>query len=138
MTSTFDAAAVAVFYKGSILLGKRIEVYKGEPVTFGGYWSIFGGALEAGESAREAATRELCEETQICISSESVAFVASLPRPHGFFSIYAYESPHFLSPILDFEHTECGWFAVDSLKTFSEKIDFELVRCILEYDDRRP
>lgn len=51
------AASAAIFRGGEVLLVER-----GKPPTRG-IWSLPGGHIEAGETAREAALRELGEET---------------------------------------------------------------------------
>jgi ADP-ribose pyrophosphatase YjhB (NUDIX family) len=53
------AASAAVFRDGSVLLGER---GKGAMV---GLWSLPGGHVEPGETAREAAAREVAEETRV-------------------------------------------------------------------------
>ncbi len=53
------AASAAIFRDGRILLGER---GKG---AMAGYWSLPGGHVEPGETARAAAAREVLEETSI-------------------------------------------------------------------------
>ncbi|MFV0296106.1 MAG: NUDIX hydrolase [Hyphomicrobiaceae bacterium] len=53
------AASAAIFRDGRILLGER---GKG---AMAGYWSLPGGHVEPGETVREAARREVQEETAI-------------------------------------------------------------------------
>lgn len=53
------AASMAVFKDGKILIGRRA---KG---TLAGRWSLPGGHVEPGETARDAALREVREETNI-------------------------------------------------------------------------
>jgi ADP-ribose pyrophosphatase YjhB (NUDIX family) len=62
MTGAFDSpprrgASIAVFKGDAVLLVERSRA------PWGGLWSLPGGSLEAGESPREAASRELMEET---------------------------------------------------------------------------
>jgi ADP-ribose pyrophosphatase YjhB (NUDIX family) len=52
-------ASVAVFRDGLVLLGQRSK----PPLE--GVWSLPGGHIEAGESAEDAARRELMEETGV-------------------------------------------------------------------------
>ena len=61
-------------------MGASIAVFKGDTVLlvqrgrapFRGLWSLPGGSIEPGESAREAALRELKEETGITAEIEGV------------------------------------------------------------------
>lgn len=53
------AASIAVFRKGEVLLGLRGK----DPKRM--LWSLPGGHIEPGETAREAALRELTEETSV-------------------------------------------------------------------------
>lgn len=52
-------ASAIVFRDGAVLLVKRARP------PFAGLWSLPGGAIEPGENARQAAARELLEETGI-------------------------------------------------------------------------
>ena len=123
-------AGVAVIFGKTVLLGKRIEVYEGAPVPFGGYWSVFGGAAGKRESPYMAAQRELFEETQIDVSPGSLRFIKTFPGDNSEFAFYVCEMDYMPSPVLNFEHTECGWFDINSLETFGGKIDSKIVECI--------
>jgi len=65
-TRTRRGASIAVFKGNSILLIKRAKA------PWLGLWSLPGGSLERGESAYEAAYRELKEETGIDASVEGL------------------------------------------------------------------
>lgn len=128
----------AVFYGGTILLAKRIETYKGKPVSFGGYWSIFCGCVEKGEEVLDAAYRELYEETKIQPKGiEKIRFFRSFSGDDYDFSFYTLELDELVTPQLCFEHTEFGWFKINSLDSFSEKIDDQILFLINEYNDDR-
>jgi 8-oxo-dGTP pyrophosphatase MutT (NUDIX family) len=130
------AAGVIVLHKNSVLLAKRAETYKGKPVPFGGYWSIFTGALDKEDlSILHTAQRELQEETQITVSLKDLDYTATIDNPGCTLNIYAYESSELIFPILDDEHTEFGWFSIEALKTFTEKIDQKVLECIYSYKD---
>ena len=131
-------AATAVISGDMILLGKRITAYDGEPVPFGGYWSIFGGEIEKGEAPFAAAMRELFEETQIK-APHPPTFISTFYDEENEveFTVYALEIPTMVTPILNNEHTECGWFKLDSLPTFLEKIDPKIVACMQTYEEKR-
>ena len=69
-----DAAGI-VFYQGdSVLLHKR-DYRSG--ILFQGYWQVFGGGIESGESPEETVVREMQEELGITISRE---ILKPLPR----------------------------------------------------------
>lgn len=57
------AASIAVFDDGRVLLVKRRQG------PFAGRWSLPGGRIEAGETAIEAAMRELAEETGLAAAA---------------------------------------------------------------------
>jgi 8-oxo-dGTP diphosphatase len=61
-----DGASIAVFKDRKVLLVKR-----GRP-PFAGLWSLPGGKVEGGESPRQAACRELKEETGIEAEVEGI------------------------------------------------------------------
>ena len=90
----------AVFCGNSILLAKRIETYKGEPVAFGGYWSI--GCVEEGEDPIEAAHRELYEETKLSPRNSKIRFFRSFSGDDYDFSFHTLELDELISPQLCF------------------------------------
>jgi len=128
----------AVFCGNSILLAKRIETYKGEPVAFGGYWSIFCGCVEEGEDFIEAAHRELHEETKIIPQGiQKIRFFRSFSGDDYDFSFHTLELDELISPQLCFEHTEFGWFKVNTLDSFDGKIDDQILFLINMYNQER-
>ena len=130
-----QAAGVAVVHGSSILLAKRIEVcpvFK-KPITFGGYWSIFLGAMDENESPSICACRELKEETQIDISVSEIQFICSYKNPHGLLHLYCHRSDELIVPKLNFEHTQFGWFDLNTLDSFTEKIDLDLMKVISNF-----
>lgn len=66
------AASIAVFRDGQVLLAQRSKA----PLE--GVWSLPGGRVEPGEKVREAALRELKEETGISARILGVADVADV------------------------------------------------------------
>ena len=121
-------AGVAVFCGNNILLAKKDLFYKGEPVPFGGYWSIFAGSAEPKEKLVDAAERELFEETGLTIEKP----LSRIGKVNDL-SVFATEISELENPNLNFEHTESGWFDVSILHSFPYKIDNKIVDLILKY-----
>jgi len=131
-------AGTAVFCGDSVLLVKRIETYKGNPVPFGGYWSIFCGSAKDKEEPLDTAYRELYEESKIVPEKiQKIRFFRSFFQQDEEFFFYTLEVDEFLNPDLNFEHTEFGWFKIRSLHSFPEKIDDQILFLINEYNNDR-
>jgi ADP-ribose pyrophosphatase YjhB (NUDIX family) len=71
--TTHDGASIAVFKDRKVLLVKRARP------PFAGLWSLPGGKTEGGEAPREAARRELKEETGIEADVEGVVDLIKIP-----------------------------------------------------------
>ena len=69
-----DGASIAVFKDRKVLLVKRARP------PFAGLWSLAGGKREGQEAPREAARRELKEETGIEADVEGVVDLVKIPR----------------------------------------------------------
>lgn len=128
------ASGVALVHKGLVLLAKRIE---GPGHSLGGYWSVFAGAADKNENPMACAVRELWEESQIKIHISQLKFIKIIKSSSLEFVLYACEVDELLTPTLNFEHTEYGWFDIKSLKSFPEKIDQEIVECLSMYVDKK-
>jgi len=102
-------AGILYKYNGIYLLCRRQD-----GVPLGGYWSVPGGAVENGETTAEAAIREFFEETQISLNIFKLELIdkweAVSPLGDGFFYLYKYEGAERSEPILDYEHTDWGYF----------------------------
>lgn len=70
------AASAAIFRDGKVLLAQRSK----PPLT--GIWSLPGGHIEPGEKAREAAHRELSEETGIAAELKGLVDVVDVILRH--------------------------------------------------------
>ena len=106
-----SAAGVLMHRMGHVYLVQRRD---------NGNWAFPGGMVEPGESARDAAARELYEETGIELPSEALNFLHTRVRdasPDAVdFTTYAAAMPDSLpQPSLCDEHTSAGWFPVDAL-----------------------
>lgn len=130
MKNKIQAAGVGITHKGSVLLAKRIEKYKGKPVSYPGYWSIFTGTVDDGESLIDCAARELMEESQIKLDPKTFTFIKTISREDTDLSVFFVESDELLVPILNEESTGYGWFSINSLDSFTEKLDDEILNSI--------
>lgn len=116
-------SVIAVTVGSMVLLGKRALLFNNEAVPLGGHWALFGGAVGDGESPLFAAQRELHEETEIW-APLPIQYIQTLTEDSNERELYFYEKSFKDYPpvVLNFEHTEYGWFSRDSLKSFPEPI----------------
>ena len=107
------AAGVIIRYEDEFLLMKRSLEVDNYPNT----WSIPGGGIEDNEIPCQAAIRELFEETQIDSNElEFEDYLGTIDRKgKEAFHIFLWSSNSKLTPILDFEHTEYGWYKLSKL-----------------------
>jgi 8-oxo-dGTP pyrophosphatase MutT (NUDIX family) len=128
------ASGVALIHKGLVLLAKRIE---GPGHSLGGYWSVFAGTVDKNENHMACAVRELWEESRIKIHISQLKFIKIIKSSSMEFAFYVCEVDKFLTPTLNFEHTEYGWFDIEGLKSFPEKIDQEIVDCLFLHHNQK-
>ena len=92
----------------------------------GAYWHSVAGGVEAGESAAQAAQRELHEETRLAAEPESTGhtFVyepEEWERHAGAGSVrvdcFVVEAPSAWEPELDWEHDDYRWCALEEAAT---------------------
>lgn len=129
------AAGIGLTYGNSILLGKRIYKWKNKPVEFGGYWSIFGGAIEPGETEAECAIRELYEETGVKIDNHQLIPSKTIEHDRSTFTIFFARTHSMPKVFLNEEHLESGWFNLDVIESFPYLIDNLVLDCIIHYRD---
>ena len=129
------SAGVGITYNGSILLAKRCKYchITGDLVKFPDYWAVFTGSLEPDESPRECASRELFEESNIKLDPKKLSFVKSINNETGTLELFFYDSNILLYPKLNEEHTQYGWFKIDTLDSFHELIDKDIVSAIKKW-----
>ena len=84
------SAGIGLVYKNSICLCKRIYKFEGKPVEFGGYWSIFGGEIEKGETEAECAIRELYEESSVRVDPHQLVPIKTIEHDVSSFCIFAF------------------------------------------------
>lgn len=114
-------AAIILDAAGRYLLQRRDDI---PGIWFPGHWGFFGGAMEPGESPREATVRELQEEIGITIAADRLAEFLRVdfdmqgigPRERHFFTLTLTRDE---VPLLRLgEGAALGWFAgVDALAT---------------------
>ena len=131
-----EAAGVCILYEGLVCLAKRVYrcAGSGKPVSHGGYWSPFGGAIEKNESPRACAARELKEETQVDVSVTDLCHIKTISNKDGStYELYGYHAKA-LEPItLNNEHTEYGYFKIKDLHTSLNPICPLVVKAIQEF-----
>lgn len=129
------AASIGIIYKDSILLGKRTHKchIHGHTIPLAGYWSIFGGSLDEGESFQSGAIRELFEETKINVEIHELIDGCMIENKNLRLKIFFVEFEEMPTPELNPEHTEYGWFDIDKLDSFPYDITKDLVNCVKKY-----
>jgi ADP-ribose pyrophosphatase YjhB (NUDIX family) len=127
------SSGVAIIFGGSILLAKRVPSWKGAPIPYGGYWSIFGGMLEPNETISECSSRELKEEADIDSNPDDLIFIKSFIEDGNEFYFHILEVFEHLFPKLNEEHTEYGWFRIDTLEYSPSPMDKKIIECINIY-----
>ena len=111
MKDTNNIAGILISYKDEFMLCKRVS----------GKWSIPKGHMQEGEQPLEAALRELEEETAIQLEGKPKLISTSKTREGGTFYMFGISVSEKLTPILDHEHTEYGYFTKDNLPTPLDK-----------------
>jgi 8-oxo-dGTP pyrophosphatase MutT (NUDIX family) len=135
MTTENMHAGVAVTDGETVLLAKRATHWRGEPLHYGGYWSVFAGTVEPGETPFKGAERELDEETGIKIA-RPLKFIRKINgRRQIPFYFYVYEVDKIPFPVLDEEHTEWGLFRISDLGVSPSPIDEDIVGCLKSYQE---
>ncbi len=126
------ASGVAVLFGDSVLLAKRSKncYITGRPSVLGGYWSIFAGSIDPGETAKESAGRELYEESKIFADFKNLEFHKAIKDGLCELHVYIYKADRLLIPKLSKEHTEYGWFSIQDLGIFPQPMDKKLKNCL--------
>ena len=133
-----EAAGVCIFYRDTVCLARRIEVFKGKPVDFPGYWAPFGGMIEPHENPMVTACRELKEEAQIEIGISDLKHMEGIVNADGStYTLYAHHTDSLIFPLLNFEHTEYGYFLLEGLSVSVSPLCPKVLNAILSYEARR-
>jgi ADP-ribose pyrophosphatase YjhB (NUDIX family) len=131
-------SGILVKYKNRGLFCKRSKEN-----TLPNEWSIPSGQVENNETPKQAAVRELYEETSIRIKEKDIEFVDILnlynttkTNKRGLMYIFLYESNKIILPNLDlakdgFEHEECQYLDVEDVP-FTKKTE-EMKKIVKKY-----
>ena len=105
--------AVVVVSEGQVLLVKRAE----NAGKYPNFWAVPMGHVEDGEKMIQGAHREFQEETKLDIDINSLVYLDTLKdsKYNRITALYMIELPNKPEPKLDHEHTEWGYYDVDSL-----------------------
>jgi dihydroneopterin triphosphate diphosphatase len=92
--------------------------------VYGGQWRMIGGKIKENETAKDAALRELKEETQL-----TPKLFWSVPTLNQYFDfkrnvlmhipVFAAQINEFDKPVLNEEHTEFKWVELDDIEQFN-------------------
>lgn len=116
-------SGVILKYRDKFLLCKR-----NENQSHANRWFIPTGKIERGETPREAAVRELYEETDFELSENDIDFVGTIPviengvkSDKDFIYVFISELSDEILPDLDaatdgHEHSKCGYFTFKETK----------------------
>ena len=104
---------VVVKSEGQVLLVRRAE----NAGKYPNFWAVPMGHVEKGEKMIQGAHREFKEETMLDIDSDSLVYLDTLKdsKYNRITALYMIELPNKPEPKLDHEHTEWGYYDVDSL-----------------------
>jgi 8-oxo-dGTP pyrophosphatase MutT (NUDIX family)/predicted GNAT family N-acyltransferase len=108
-----EAVAAIICRGGRVLLGLRAP-----HLVKGGYWDLFGGEVEAGETAEEACVRELEEETALRVKPEKLLDVILYEdgRGLGRWRCPVYRIVQWNGSVkLNEEHSEARWVHPDEM-----------------------
>ena len=129
---------------GRVLLFRGYDPARPE---LGSWWFTVGGGVDDGESARDAAARELFEETGLALPADS--FTGPFYREYAEFSIagtdyypdnefYAVRVPHHEVDITRFTELEATfvvehrWWSVEEIRTTSDTVYPECLADLLD------
>lgn len=127
-------SGVILKYRDKCLLCKRSEKYSNP-----NQWFFPAGKIEKGETPREAAVRELYEETDFELSENEIDFVGTIPAIEDgvkseteFIYIFISELSDEILPDLEsasdgHEHTECKYFNFQETKNLGIDSNLQVV-----------
>ena len=103
-------------------------VQRADTATRAGYWSIPAGYMDYGEDVREAAARELAEETGLEVTVGEVIFVASNTHDPAKRTVGIWFEGSIVggSLVAGDDAVDVGWFALDALPPLAFETDAAL------------
>ena len=131
-----ESSGVFLIHNNTILLLKRAEFFgeSKEPIPFGGFWSLFCGSIEEGESPVDCAVRETLEESKIKLDPTRVKYAGQISNSPGHSLHVHFAELDILPKVkLNFEHTAYMWFDVRYLDEFPYKIEKKLFKKAKKY-----
>jgi ADP-ribose pyrophosphatase YjhB (NUDIX family) len=104
---------VVVKSEGQVLLVRRSELAGKYP----NFWAVPMGHIKDDEKFIDGAAREFKEETMLDIDSDSLVYLDTLKdsKYNRIMGLYMIELPNKPEPKLDHEHSDWGYYDVDSL-----------------------
>ena len=104
---------VVVKSEGQVLLVRRSE----NAGKYPNFWAVPMGHVEEGEKMIQGAHREFQEETMLDIDINSLVYLDTLKdsKYNRILALYMIELPNKPEPKLDHEHSDWGYYDVDSL-----------------------
>jgi 8-oxo-dGTP pyrophosphatase MutT (NUDIX family) len=127
-------SGVILKYRDKCLLCKRSEKY-----SHPNQWFIPTGKIEKGETPREAAVRELYEETNFELTENDIDFIGTIPviengikSETDFIYIFISELTDEILPDLEsasdgHEHTKCGYFNFKETKKLGLESNLQVI-----------
>ena len=105
--------AVVVKSEGQVLLVRR----SGNAREYPNFWAVPMGHVEDNEKFIQGAHREFQEETKLDIDPNSLVYLTTLKdsKYNRILRLYTIELPNQPEPELDHEHSDYGYYDVDSL-----------------------
>ena len=92
-----------------------------------GKWNIPKGHLKKGETPLQGSVREFKEETQISLK-KTPKLIEKYPSKGGSFYVYKVDGSDKLTPTLNHEHTDWGYFSIDNLPSPMEENILRIIK----------
>lgn len=127
-------SGVILKYRNKFLLCKR-----NENQSHANQWFIPTGKIERGETPREAAVRELYEETDFELTENDIDFIGTIPvledgvkSDKDFIYVFISELGDEILPDLDAasdgqEHSKCGYFTIKETKKLGLETNLQTI-----------
>ena len=117
-------SAVLVEHNGKFLLGKR------DKKNYFGYWIIPGGGVKWGETIKEAAIREIKEETGLDIEIKKLICheeLMNIPDNYHKIVFFYLAKPKHTNITVNDDISDAGFFSIEEIKSMKIAESVELV-----------